>query len=450
MRFKARPSLLLLTCATLLAAGPSSHGASSWKPQGRIDDLDKFKAGKQEPMQPGNITVKNKDGTYMNQGDAFELASEHAVYAQAYQLMYGPYGYGEKDSPNTNRKAALKKTAQAIEDCLANVGCDSKKQELVLKALVQYNYGQELKRIALVNNTNREKMRTVKEMDPDKIWKSLQQGSVTRAGRKEKQAMQIQGGISKEPYFQLGSVGGVRPDAVEKLGPEFQKEYTQFVKDYTSASRGPKGRYYKYVEARTRPGVYVYDPAAPNQLKDSARLAEVERDQNNENIQKLVANHLEGLEAPSVKKEVIDGKEVATVAGNTGKKVGLGETSRVFVPTADGKGTEEITDYKKYQYLVGKLDGAFKETAEKKLSAEDKAFIASRKIANATGASLAPGEPTPKEMADRMLNVNVTLSPERFDSFLDEIWPTSAERRKRLAEPTDQGNAPAGGTTRTN
>lgn len=389
---------------------------------------------------------RESGGHYMPQSDAYQTAAEHAVYAQAYQMYYGPYGYGTKGNENTKRQETLKKTAQAIEDCISGNSCGGDKQELILKALVQYNYGQELKRINLVNMTNKENMRSLVpaderlENDQTKAMAIQTRGSNLSGGKRRDAALGHAHGSARDPYFQLpvdetrgvkiraanGSRQSLSPKDIEALGPQFMNEYKTFVRKFSRADDDPKykQRYYKYVAAREN--TYVLDSTPGEHLTDDKRLAEVVKEQNNPNIRKMVDDHLSVERAITTKKQMLDGKEGMTVAGYTGGEAGLGDTAEgITVKRLDAKPGENpvATGYDRFPAIAADLNNAFKEAAEKKLNKDGGGQ--GRDLAQ-SGASMYQGQ-TPKQMADNM-TVGVSLEPAEFDKFLNQIWPSSKER----------------------
>jgi hypothetical protein len=207
------------------------------------------------------------------------------------------------------------------------------------------------------------------------------------------------------------------------------------------------GRYYKFVEAR--PNVYTYQPAetpaSPIALQDASRLDENIREQNSKAVQDIVEAELKRTDAPTALQNPDPKKsDEYVIQGNRGESAGLNRTMDIYAPSTtgelgpDGKPLlKKVEGYNRFPLLADKLNKAFETAAlEKNQGADGK----SREPAQ-SGASRYQGQ-SPKEIAENV-TVNVTLSPERFDKFLNEIWPTSVDRQKIISANT---NAPAAGT----
>ena len=478
MRFQARPSLILLTCATLLAVGPSSHGASRWTPQGRVDqqkdnkptDLPDFQRGSIKIPDPAQEHMKDqmhlpearRNAPAMPQTDAFTSAAEHGTYLQVYQKFYGPYG----EADPVARRERLRKTAQAIEDCLQGNGqlCDESKQKEILTALSQYNYGQELKRMVLTNNTNRERLKTMDGLESDKTWKALNIGSRSRGGTvtKVEGIAPTQDTTLKHRYFQLDDAKvreelNFSPEQIEILGPEFIELYKKQVRAYSGKTGDDRhaARRYKYVSPRENE--YIYGEKDDYGPRNGIYNA-VEAEQNNPNVRKIVDDHLNTVQAPkAVRPGERDeqGREKVFLEGERGATSGYRDNSTyVLVPKRDAQGKlidpnaerrELKTDPERYQHLTKNVNEVFRKSYEKKYGGGDGA---EGDALNSSGASRSPGSAAGGAGSPGHTHVQLSLDPVKFDEFLDEIWPTGEARKRRLAEPSGQGGA--NGATRTN
>jgi hypothetical protein len=424
MRLPFSSPLLCAALATFLVgdlavAKPKPMMGKRWSVDeleaNRPDENYKPPAGFQDNRMGSDRTVT--DPQYLQatrQSDAFNTAAEHATYLQAYQWLYGPYGIS-KDKKK--RDELIKDTAAAIEDCLKNVNCTEAKQNLVLKALVQHNLGKETQRMALENRTNAENMKSLTP-DSEKIFSSLGRGSSISGGKRRDADLRISSQNTKDPYFQLDAKKADQkfsPQELEALGPKFLTEYRDFVRHIVKPNQK---RHYKYVEAR--PSVYTFEESTASE-KDARVAAE----QGSEGMKKMLDNHLEKAQPITFSKpQMVDGKLKADMYGENGATVGFGEVDDIVRKKEGGQNgeLERITSYDRYPVYAQSMNKIFKDKAEEK--AGEKANENSRAPAQNGGASMFQGK-TPQEIAETM-TVNVTLSPDTFNKFLDEIWPSSA------------------------
>ena len=384
---------------------------------------------------------KPKKG-YYPQADAFEVAGEQASYLGAYQLMFGPYG---QTMNKAERDKKLRETSKAIDDCVNGRPC---KEELVLKAMVQYNMGQEVKRMMLTNSTNREKMRSLEDLSEgylnrpnlksSDIAKSLSQGktfdyetAVTKEHpkpTKEKREAEIsrQYGSARPQIFSVDEKT-VRTQVDENLlkdgeilGETFVKEFGVFMNTEKSRTeaRDDARRFYKYIPAREGK-VFTIDQSGGNTQINQERFTEVSNEQNAKGVRDLAERHLKKLEGAKI--SAVDDKGGKKRIGSENfdpKEMGVGEFQKVdesqfsdikFDDINNNKELDQNT--KESQKIARVLNSQFEKSAREQL------------------ASRAPGRSIASAGSDLShVPVQVTLSPDTFGEFLDEIWPPAAKR----------------------
>lgn len=389
------------------------------------------------------------------QADAFGSAAEQAAYLGAYQMSYGPYG-----GQNPEREKLLKETAVAIEDCVNNRSCGDEKQALILKALVQYNAGQDIKRMMLTNSTNQQKMKSLEGSTPEqeeeynKLWEAARSTSrsfefvphdkakvvedrtkYVKKGAKGDGA--LTNGFAKETYFSIDPKD-VRTEIIvdskekaqqEILGQEFVKEYKAFFNNYT---KGNPGHYYKYVPAQPGSAVSVLaQDENGNFMADQDRYTAAMKEQDSAGVRRAVDNFNKDLDGFAASRGQQNDQKIAP------GRLGLGKTQDfVYDPksTIDPKEIEKI-DQETYaadvdpeaqkrdrnaKKIALDINNRFRETYE--IQRKQELQKAGRSIASAKAADAVSRK------------VTITLNATEFSNFLDEIWP-NAEQRKKILNP---------------
>jgi hypothetical protein len=399
------------------------------------------------PMQEGQAPAERAS---MAQADAFSSAGEQASFLGAYQMWYGPYGTSTDDKPA--REKLIRETAQAIDECLKG-SCSEEKQKKVLKALTQYNFGQDIKRMMLTNNTNHENMASLDNsgdaraiahkqglLNQAEIEASLGKGmdfTVDTSDPVKPKKSKVASGASiqrgsmsdKQPIFQMDDAA-IRPKHIdasylaerEILGDKFLKDYGAFLDGYESLRAPTEAQYYQYVPAKdgtTR--VYTATPSVNRE-----RFADAQSTQNNPHIRKIYENYRRNLK-PIVGRMHDDGKVYRDDDGSTPEDLGFGTTIAIDpaqYPEVDFKDLMQdgkIPEANRGKAIARAINLQFRKAAEERQKQES----AKRSIA-----SKDPAPRTP---------VITTLTPESFDEFLDQIWPSSAERQRIVssAPPAD-------------
>ena len=397
----------------------------------------------------------------MPQNDAFTTAGEQALFLGVYQQSFGPYGMAQDP---VKRNKLLKETAVAINDCLAGSNCGPKQQELVLKALIQYNLGQDIKHMMLTNNSNANRLRSYEDyskdsrgkikMDPKAIENSLAQGktfsyqsgaeNLARANRGESSQIRSgaqstisrRAGIARErdQVFSVSEdkVGGhLDPAAVqaqEIFGEKYVKDYGAILDFYSKPNIAAD---YAHVKAKD---TYIYDEKLGKiKLDPASRLEDIKQEQQRFlKSGKPLADLKETLSPPQFATGP-DGKPIYNASGLRRSATGVGEIQKVDTdayakalklkfddlplnsPTGNAKAVTRI------------INAQIKNAAD-----EHRASVAAKKPG---GRNTASSMQAPKAAADPDLKINVVLDPKAFDTFLDEIWPSSAARQARIQAP---------------
>jgi len=132
------------------------------------DDLGapcNLRANQQEIGQAARDSGVRLADQCMPQADAFKRAAEASSYLAYYQQNYSTYAALVKDP------ATKAKIEEAIRDCMAGSNCDETKKTYLISALVQYNFGKQLKSQMLENQRNAEKMASLDQSAKD--WKDM-------------------------------------------------------------------------------------------------------------------------------------------------------------------------------------------------------------------------------------------------------------------------------------
>jgi hypothetical protein len=443
----------------LVSLSAPAYATSLLKIRERVADED---IPKDAPRDTKVICKTNPSGcSYMPQNDAFSTAGEQALFLGVYQQSFGPYGstQGEKQ-----RNELLKKTAVAINDCLAGSNCGPTQQELVLKALIQYNLGQDIKHMMLTNNSNASRMRSVEDykkdsrgktkMDPEAIERSLAQGkkftyqggaeNLARANRGESSQSRVSERIDmsrsagsaseKKQVFSVDEqkVGGhfdrAAVQAQEIFGEKYVKDFGAILDFYSQPNISGD---YVYVKTKD---TYVYDESSGRRTLDPAsRLEEIKEEQ-----QRFLKS---GKPLADLKKKLspvqfaagADGKPIYNASGLRRDATGVGQIQTVDPNSEYAKELKVKFDDLPLNSPTGNakavtrvLNAQFKASYEKDLAEQ----TAKKTGRNTASASMSPPATPSPETAK-----TVYLDPKKFDDFLNEIWPSSAARQARIQAP---------------
>lgn len=367
-------------------------------------------------LTPGNDVVSNIPGrqrmpgapppieTYYPQADAYKIASEANSYLGAYWMNFGAFG---KDADKDARQRDLKKMYGMIEKCLNRSSeCGDEEKTTVMRALVNYNLGKDIKRMVLENNTNFEKM---KSMDPN-LGTHLKKGpSTARKGPFKLDEKDITGSST----FILN---GRQARERDILGPVFMNEYKTFINHYSNT--GPTQANWHYVPQKTPTksgdSTYVFhsNRTTGQPIIDNARFNEDQLTQNSEQIYQARKAMLDSVKQPGLKQTGASTYQATSDINADLRSNDLGlSIRRVEKRDADGK-------------IVRNAEGKV-ET----LNEHESAVAIVRNINNAVDKKV---EESRKNNPGQNVVVGTTIDMDRFSEFLDEIWPPNAKRQAIL------------------
>jgi hypothetical protein len=383
----------------------------------------------QEEVLPVDSSVK-----YINQSDSFGSAADQATYLAIYQMSVGPYG---KLQSEEDRNKLLKETAQAIDDCVNGRSCGEDKQKKVLKALVQLNQGLELRCMMIANQHNQERMKTAKSAEEEIVdpatyeTTEFQYQKAANSWKFEKTKttteMQRGYGVRDGDHFKLEE-NAVKHTIVNKeqeiLGESFVRDYGIFIDNYTNTQREDNARYYKFVPVGE--ANYRFDDDGGQKSVDQERFEVAMREQSAKDIQSAVSGYKEKVSKAKVQVEMVDvrgpngvEKKAKANIGVDFQEVGMGFNpgSVPEIPelnVEDLKQDGKFTAEGKPKAVVRYINEQFRITAERQKQQRD--------IASAND---------PSAPLKQIGYTNVTLNPQKFDEFLDEIWPTGEKREQQ-------------------
>lgn len=431
------PALLLAGVAVLVLSGKAEATTTAPK-----------------PAAPANASARPAPPErYYPQHEAFQSAAEHAVYAGAYQQHFGPFG-----AMNPDREKNIRETAEAIEGCIKNRDCSGDKQEKILRALVQYNQGQAIKAVMLQNSTNAQRMITA---SPDSNEKSNVSGKTAQQVQDDRFKVVSQGldlrdvrsGDSRAPASNdvdpektmgrgglisrqtTGSsrastiarqVGSARPDVLqmdeseianqEILGERFVNDYRGFIRDYGATRPEHRNRYYQWVEANES---YVLAGNRPTvNAQDEKKFNDAMKEQNLPQVQQAVEEYSRKIKAPYLAtRNGQQGWATDTHPSALGIGIAEGASNAQLLQRGNelGKALDPNDPDARYRAVTRVLNKAFRDAGNKK-------------DASNPPMGLANSEKKKDDVRKR-----VSMSPEAFDKYLDEIWPSSVKRAEIIA-----------------
>lgn len=366
-------------------------------------------------------------GKCLPQNDAFRRAGEAASYLGHYYTNFTPFAAEirkmEKDGTRGNFH-------EAIRQCITNdPACDQEKQRTLLKALVQYNFGKELKGQVLANNARAERMKTASAELPAQYWK----GFNTNAQRVMTHRGALKTGSLRTSTFRLDATKDyvlnwdkLSASQQAALGNNFMNEYRNFVDNYTKTTQ-LKSRWH-YVPAKSSALMGSTFKAADDFRSQDAKRGTLAIDENRQKldmrsqdtqkVNEIVYSYRKSMQEDSVRRRVKNpdtGKEeesrVSWVGGHPGhilqSEVGFGLIQQ------EEKG-ERVDPKVVAQGLILSINKAIVDTEDNMA----KKNAAARSPSAATGASAPPPKVIP----------SVSVDVEKFDKFLDAIWPADVAK----------------------
>ncbi|MGZ3739153.1 MAG: hypothetical protein ACXVB9_07250 [Bdellovibrionota bacterium] len=382
-----------------------------------------------------NSGIKDIGKKCLPQQDAFKRSAEAASYLAIYQQNFSDYGLAMKD-PKI-RAGIQKSVAACVTKGAGDPDCH---QTDLVKALVQYNFGKELKAQFLENESRAERM------------KSMDFYGVNRPdlgpGSKPSRVLSWENSLHSSPVrknsFRLdpSQIAIIDPSQAAdraKLGAEFNQGFNSFVDQYTSSTgqgRNTKSRWH-YVEAKSaavagaQATIAEYDPRNLDPVQGKAKIDETAhqhdiKTQSSEGVQEIVASFREQRKDALTN---LTGKQKQLnqdASAKKGEHVVLKDVDSIQLAYEDmgfGQSKQQLELSK--QLNNGKEDP--KAVASLVVVSINRAITATEKHMNDQNeaaqarmpSSANPNAPKP------VVTPSVTVDIKKFDEFLDEIWPSS-------------------------
>lgn len=360
----------------------------------------------------------------MRQDDAFRRAGEAASYLGHYYMNFTPFA-GEL---NNMKPAEREKFHESIRLCVANdPKCTDSMKTTVLKAMVQYNFGKDLRAQVVENTARAERMKTASADLPAEYWRSQR----TNAQRVMTHRGALKTGSLRTTTFRLNAKADYVFDwntksAAERarLGNEFMQQYRGFVDNYSKTTQ-QKSRWH-YVTAKGA-GVLgsTYKPVADHRNLDqkTGKLA-INRDrhdadmrsQNTQKVNEIIHVYREATHKEGIVREVEEnGEKVPRVVkwSETNPADVVANDLGMGLPRQQDKNGDDVDPKTIARGLILSINKAIVTTEETMAKKGNKA-----RVPSSSGASAPPPKTIP----------SVNVDAEKFDKFLDAIWPADVAK----------------------
>lgn len=359
------------------------------------------------------------------QHDSFRRAGEAASYLGHYYTNFTPFA-AELRNMKPDERAAFH---DSIRECVqGHPSCDAKKQQMMLKALVQYNFGKELRAQVLENNARAERMKTASADLPAQYWREHR----TNAQRVMTHRGALKTGSLRTTTFRLNA----KKDYVfewskatqhqkDQLGSAFMDQYREFMNTYSQTTQ-QKSRWH-YVSAkssalmgssyRAADDFRNQDPKTATFGVNRERHDADQRSQNTQKVNEIVHSYKDALRKDGMIREV----ERRANQWKT-EHVAWTDLPPNDIMTADtGLGLirqeengERVDPKLVAQGMILSINKAIVDTEDNvaKKNALQKARVPAGN-ARASGPKVIP---------------TVMVDVEKFDKFLDAIWPADVAK----------------------
>jgi len=350
------------------------------------------------------------------QADAFTRAGEAASYLAHYYQRYTPYAL---EMRATEKKGELKDYQEQIRRCVTGQGsCDDKAKAEVLKAMVQYNFGKEIRAQVLEGRTRAELMKSV-DLGA-KGWRDLG----VRAPKILTYKNALRTGTLRKSTFRLDVKKLVVVDTDKlsqaernKLGADYLTHFNEFLNTYSKTTASQSRWHYVSAKSSALGAQDVFraewdgknlDPRLGKTLVDRNRLGIDERSQNTQGVNEIVKSFKDDLRKEKIERDIAkkDGSGTdrlsvhpAQVAVND---VGLGLAQDKDPATGEWMKPKDVA-----AALVVTINKAIVETEAKAIQQKQ-----NERVPSSTGASVQP-----------KITPTVSVDVEKFDLFLNAIWP---------------------------
>jgi hypothetical protein len=259
---------------------------------------------------------------------------------------------------------------------------------------------------------------TVDQSDPIKPYQRGKTTRITRGSESTKDAT-----FSLDENSVTHKIDDTYLREREILGEKFLKDYSAFLDDFATTGPRNERRFYKYVPSKIDKQIYVYDADGSGVSVNQERFREVQSEQNNRYVREALDNYKKNLK-PIQGHQGDDGQAYITSEGSNPQEIGIGEMADVDPAQFPGMKFDDLMQEGKIaagnrgRAIARIINESIKENAKKK---ENERLASSRSLASRDDQS------NPKWIH------TATLSPEAFDKFLDDIWPSSAKRRELIS-----------------
>lgn len=373
-------------------------------------EIDKLKSD----AQTYGIKIGNK---CMPQADAFTEAAEASSYLAFYQKTMSQYAANLAD-PEIKAKIN-----DAIQSCiLGKDDCDQSKQQSLLAALVQYNFGRELRANVMENRKHAEEM---KSLDPGaQYWRETGYTPTKILSWKNSRS----GGTIKKHSFRINPNSlpvydpiKTSPEDRRKLGSEFNQTFNQFVEGYTAPvnQRGLKSRWY-YVPPKSSGDndsiVKAFDPEINrdgSMAVDSGKLRTDLKQEMDPKVREIVESYKNNFKDALAKPQI-------EVHGE-GKK----DTIQMAYQTA-GFGLQKKTDPSGEEVSPALIAQNVVMTINKEITKQEDEM----QKKNASDIRYPSSDGNKPTKSGQEIIPSLVINIAEFDKFLDDVWPPSASKRQ--------------------
>lgn len=381
----------------------------------------------QANLKESHVSTTNK--SCLPQADSFRLAAEAASYLAIYQQNFSQFG---RDMLTPARK---KEIQDAVDACVNNdPKCDHsydgrKMRSDLFKALVQYNFGKDLKAQMIENQTRAANMKNMEaSAKPDRS-----QGPGGMPAKVLNWRNSLHSAPVRERSFRLDprQVEIYDPTNAQeraRLGQDFNATFDSFVNEYTSSTgqRGPKSRWH-YVEAKTSAlegqgaVVAAYDNRNLDARQGKAAIYKASLDQDiktqesatvKEIIEAYRSHRHDALAGPGEQTVNNEGKKVE-------KKVNVDAMKLAYEDAGFGQDNGQLA-------LIGTPDGPRnpKDVADLVVVSINRALTVREKIMEEENKAQQARFPSSVNNGAKPIFIpSVTVDMKSFDAFLNDIWP---------------------------
>ena len=416
----------------------------------------------QPPPDPARPRVPLKP--CMGQADAFKRSAEAASYLAFYQQHFSDYGVQmdnkEKRAEIQADVAACLKNDQACQtikgdsDDVSTHNINAQKmQSHLLAALVQYNFGKELKANLLESQTRAQNMATLDR--PAEELRALGIAPNKIITRGQNRSIVSEGHTLRTASFMLNpkDVGVLNLDTLSpversKLGVSTAQFFDNFVNEYTSSKgpNGPKSRWH-YVTAKTAAvggsgQVTVIgsrrsdDGIGGSAAIDTKRLESDIKTQSSPVVEDIVASYKEGFKniatQPKMNINLVDDKKNVSRKDEDSIKLafqngGFGQSRDLLQQAHDADPKDPNYATKVAQTNVVMINKAIynvEKNIEKQGEAKSQSGLEFQRLPSSSAEAVEAGK-------SGKTSPSITVDPDSFGCFLDDIWPPGSPQPQK-------------------